>query len=155
LRFPVTVGPTAFVEHRGVRYSMPPASIGMPGTLFLYPDRVRVVARHHVAEHPRVPETGNTSWRPEHRAQMLAAVSGERGRLYLKRQQILELGPGAEAFLTEVVHARPWGWKGDVETLYVLLGTHGGVRLLAAMREALGRRLYGAEYVSDLLQETA
>jgi len=155
LRFPVTVGPTAFVEHRGVRYSMPPGAIGMPGTLFLYPDRVRVMARHHVAEHPRVPETGNTSWRPEHRAQMLAAVSGERGRLYLKRQQILELGPGAEAFLTEVVHARPWGWKGDVETLYVLLGTHGGVRLLAAMREALGRRLYGAEYVSDLLQETA
>jgi hypothetical protein len=86
---------------------------------------------------------------------MLAAVSGERGRLYLKRQQILELGPSAEAFLTEVVHARPWGWKGDVETLYGLLGTHGGVRLLGAMREALSRHLYGAEYVSDLLKETA
>lgn len=155
LRFPVTIGPTALVEHAGVRYSMPPAAIGMPGTLFLYQDRVRIVARQLAAEHPRRPDIGNTSWRPEHRAQMLAAVSGERGRLYLKRQQILELGPDAEAFLTEIVHTRRYTWKGDVETLYALLGTHGGARLLSAMRQALARQLYGAEYVADLLKESA
>lgn len=155
LRVAVTVGPTGHVEHEGYRYSMPVKSIGMPGTLFLYPDRVKVVARCFWAEHPRRPEVGNTSWRAEHRAQMLADVSGDRGKLYLKRQQIFELGADAVAFLTEVVHARPRVWKGDVEKLYDLLNRHGGTRLLVAMREATERRWIGAEYVAKLLKEPA
>jgi transposase len=155
LRFPVMVGPTGHVAHEGIRYSMPPASIGMPGTLFLFPDRVRVVARRFSVEHPRRPETGNTSWRPEDRAQMLAAVSGDRGKLYLKRQQILDLGTDALAFFTEIVHARPRVWRADVEKLYELLDTHGSARLLAAMREATRRNLFGAEYVARLIKEIA
>ncbi len=39
LRFPVTVRTTGFVEHAGIRYSMPPKTIGIPATLFLYSDR--------------------------------------------------------------------------------------------------------------------
>ena len=35
------VGPTGVVEHKKIRYSMPPESIGFSGTFFLYPDRVR------------------------------------------------------------------------------------------------------------------
>lgn len=89
LRFPVSVTVTAMVEYEGIRYSMPPKSIGMPGTLFLYPRRVRIVERHYDVEHPRLPDVGRTSYRPEHRAQLLAEVSGERGKLYLKRRPMI------------------------------------------------------------------
>jgi len=153
LRIPVQVSPTGHVDYEGVRYSMPARALGIPGTLFLYRDRVRVIAGRFSAEHPRRPETPGISWKPEHRADMLAFVSGERGKLYLKRQQIFELGSDAVDFLTEIVHARPRVWKPDVEKLYELLVEHGGQRLLEAMREAAGRRLFGAEYVAQLLRK--
>jgi len=155
LRIPLTVGVTAMVDYDGVRYSMPAKSIGMPATLFLYPDKVRIVARHFEVEHPRRPEAGVTSYRPEHRAQLLAEVSGARGKLYLKRQQLFELGQVVVDFLTEVVHARPRTWKGDVEKLHDLLTSKGSGPLIAAIQEALARRLFGAEYVADLIRETA
>lgn len=153
LRIAITVGVTAQVEHDGIRYSMPPEAIGMPGTLFLYPDRVRVVARHLEASHPRFPERGKVSFLPEHRASMLAKVSGKRAKLYFQRQQLLELGAPAEALLTEIVHSRPRTWKGDVERLFEALQAHGAADLLAAIRAALARELFGAEYVLDLLPQ--
>jgi len=155
VRFPITVGVTAMVEHEGIRYSMPPPSIGMPGTLFVYPCRVRIVARHYDVEHPRRPAVGDTSYHPEHRAQLLAEVSGQRGKLYLKRQQIFELGQPAVDFLTEIVHARPRTWKADVEKLHELLVSEGPPKLLEALQEALARRLFGAEYVTDLIRRIA
>lgn len=42
LRLPVRVGPTALVEHQGIRYAMPAGACGLPATLHLYPDRVRI-----------------------------------------------------------------------------------------------------------------
>lgn len=151
LRFPITVGVTGMVDFDGVRYSMPAKSIGMPGTLFLFPDRIRIVARKFEAEHPRRPEIGRTSYQPEHRAQLLAAVSGARGKLYSQRQQLFELGAPAVEFMTELVHARQFTWKEDVESLHALLMAHGPACLLAALREACARRLFGAEYVVDLI----
>lgn len=155
LRIPVVAGPTGHVSHEGVRYSMPARAMGVPGTLFLYRDRVRIVAGPFTAVHPRRPETPGVSWLPEHRAEMLAVVAGQRGQLYLKRQQIFELGADAVDFLTEVVHARARTWKGDVEKLYDLLLQCGAPRLLAAMRSATQRHLFGAEYVAQLLKESA
>lgn len=155
LRIPVLVGPTGHVSHDGVRYSMPARAIGLSGTLFLYPDRVKVVAGPFSAEHPRRPETPGVSWRPEHRAEMLAHVAGQRGQLYLKRQQLFELGADVVDFLTEIVHARPRVWKVDVEALYELLGAHGAPQLVSAVRTATQRHLFGAEYVRQLLKEPA
>lgn len=155
LRIPITVGLTAMVEYEGVRYSMPPKSMSMPGTLFLYPNRVRIVARHYDVEHPRRPEVGQTSYLPEHRADLVAEVHGDRGKLYLKRQQILELGRPALDFLTEVIHARPRTWRGDVEKLHDLLTAQGPQKVLTAIQEALSRRLFGAEYVVDFAREIA
>jgi transposase len=155
LKFPVLVGPTAQVEHQGYRYAMPAGAIGIPGTLFLYEDRVRIVAGKHVAEHPRVPAHGTTSYLESHRASALAAVSGERARLYVKRQQLLELGADMEGYLTEIVHRHPRTWKGDMEGLHALLLAAGPARLLAAIRAAIPRRLFGAQYVTALIAETA
>jgi hypothetical protein len=37
--------------HAGHPYSMPPDAIGLPGTLYLYRDRVRIVAGRYLAAH--------------------------------------------------------------------------------------------------------
>ena len=138
LRIAVTVRTTGFVEYERIRYSMPPTTIGIPGTLFLYPDRVRIVTRDgSEVEHPRRPAVGNTSYCSEHRVAKLAAVHGERAKLYQKRQEILELGPPAEKLLTEWVHHPGMNWKTQVEQLHDLLLGHGPLRTLRAIERVL------------------
>jgi transposase len=138
LRIAVTVRTTGFVEYDHIRYSMPPTTIGIPGTLFLYPQRVRIVTRDGTqVEHPRRPGVGNTSYRSEDRVAKLAAVHGERAKLYQKRQEILELGPPAEKLLTEWVHHPRMNWKVQVEQLHDLLVCHGPCRTLAAIERVL------------------
>src|SRR5262249_46450261 len=78
LRIPVYVGPTGTVVHEGHAYSMPPQAISMPGTLYLYADRVRIVAGRYEAMHPRKFAGHEGSSLAEHRAAMVAAVSGKR-----------------------------------------------------------------------------
>jgi transposase len=95
LRVPIVVGPTGAVLHDGHPYSMPPEAIGIAGTLFLYRDRVRVVAGRFDAVHPRQFAPGAPSTLPEHRAQHVAAVSGKRAKRYLQREHLLALGPSA------------------------------------------------------------
>lgn len=155
LRFPAFVGPTGFVEHHGYRYQMPSEAIGLAGTIHLYLDRVRIVAGRHVAEHPHIPAIGTVSYTEKDRAKALAMVSGDRARRYTQRQQLLELGAGAEAYLTEIVHRHPRTWRGDVEALHALLVSAGGVRLLAAIGQASSKKLFGAQDVTTVLKETA
>jgi transposase len=138
LRIAVTVHTTGFVEYERIRYSMPPTTIGIPGTLFLYPERVRIVTRDGTeVEHPRYPAVGRTSYRSEHRVAKLAAVHGQRAKLYQKRQEILELGPPAEKLLTEWVHHPRMNWKHQVEQLHDLLVRHGPARTLGAIEHVL------------------
>lgn len=150
LRFDVFVGPTSMVDFKGIRYAMPPEAIGFNGTLYLFPDRVRIVAGRYEQIHARFPDR-NLSYPHQLRTQHLARVSGERGRLYFQRQRLLELGPPAEHFLTELIHQRPRVWKGDIQKLYALLGQWGDEPLLKAIQVALMQGLIGAEYVADLL----
>src|SRR5215472_9436429 len=151
LRVPVVVGPTAEVVYDAVAYSMPPASIHVPATLHLYRDRVRIVAGRHVAEHRRRTADEPRVALPEHRAQMLSAVSGTRAKRYYKREQLLRLGAVAAHYLTELVHRRPKIWTDDVELLFEMLQTHGEDRLVAAFERALAENVFGAEYVARLL----
>lgn len=152
LRYPVHVGPTALVDFQGVRYAMPAGACGLPATLYLFPQRVRIVAgggRFQVI-HPRFPAYGKTSYLPGLRAEQLAAVHGTRKRLYFMRERILELGPVGEGYLTELVHARPRTWKGDVERLFMLLEEMGEEPFLRLLKRALFQEMYGAEYVIRL-----
>ena len=151
LRFSVHVGPTGLVSFQGYRYSMPPEAIGIPGMLWLYPERVRIVAGRFEREHVRVPEQGKDSFHPEDRTARLAQVAGKRGRLYLKRQEILDLGPAAETFLTEIVHRHRFTWQGEVEQLHGALVQHGPAALHRALAVAHERELYGAPHVLRLL----
>jgi transposase len=152
LRFAVTVGPTAMVTHQAIRYAMPAAACGLPATLWLYPDRVKIVTAgsHHEAVHPRFPTHGTVSYLPGQRAAQLAAVAGARKRLYFMRERMLELGPVGEGYLTELIHQRPHTWKGDVERLFGLLEELGDDRFRFVLQRALFQRLIGAEYVVQL-----
>ena len=153
LRFAVMVRPTGLVEHLGIRYSMPPKTIGIPATVFLYPERVRIVTKSGVeAEHGRWPPVGTTAYRPEDRVARLAAVCGRRGRLYLQRQEILELGPPAEALLTEWVHRPRYHWPSQVVALHGLLITHGPERVLRAIEQALASERIHARAIAWLLE---
>jgi len=138
LRIPVYVGPTGTVMHDGHAYSMPPEAISMAGTLYLYAERVRIIAGRHEAEHPRKFAAHEGSTLASHR--------------YLKRQQLLDLGEPALRYLTEIVHRRPRQWVGEVDRLHEVLQSHGPEILRRAMEEGLKEEVFSAAYVEDFLQ---
>lgn len=154
LRMPVSVSPTGVVLHDGHPYSMPPDAIGLPGTLYLYRDRVRIIAGRFGAEHERKFQPGDGSILPEHRAQRVAAVSGKRARRYLQRQHLIELGAAALGYLTELTHRRPRTWIHDVERLHELLQAHGDAALRAAFARGLAEQAIGVEYIAHYLGAT-
>jgi len=117
LRVPVFVGPTAEVVFEGVTYSMPPEATHHAGTLFLYEDRLRIVAGRFDVEHRRRRKGDPAAPLPEHRAAKLASVHGRRAVLYQKRQSLLDLRPCALALLTEITHREPMLANRRVEEL--------------------------------------
>jgi transposase len=154
LRIPITVGPTAMVGYDNQSYSMSPDSIGIPGTLFLYRERVKIVAGRYESEHRRLFGPPGKSMLPEHRAERVAAASGKRAKRYTQREHLLQLGPCALEYLTELTHRRPQVWIRDVDRLHDLLGRHGDEALKAAFTRALAEGVIGAEYIAHYLVET-
>lgn len=155
LRVPVSVGVTAMVLHETHLYSMPPEAIGLSATLYLFQDKVRIVAGRFTATHPRLRTPHAKSVLPEHRAEMVAAVSGKRAKRYYKREQLLGLGPIALEYLTELIYRRPKTWTTDVDEMYEMMQLHGDGPLLHALELSLGEKTFGAEYVSHFLQQNA
>ena len=137
LRIPIFVGPTAEVVHDGVPYTMPPEATHIAGTLFLYEDRVRIVAGRFESEQRRRKKGDPPSPVPEHRAAKIAAVHGDRAKLYEKREQLLKLGKSALALLTDITHREPQRSRMRVEERYELLEEHGDERLRAAIERAV------------------
>jgi transposase len=155
LRLPVTVGPTGMVLHDTHEYSMPPDALGIPGTLYLYGDRVRIVAGRYEAIHQRLFGPAGKSTLPEHRAQRVAAASGKRAKRYMQREHLLGIGAAALQYLTELTHRRPRVWVRDVERLHELLQQHGDEALRLAFERGLTERAIGAEYVAHYLSSAA
>jgi transposase len=151
LRVPIVVSPMATVLHDGHPYSMPPEAIGIAGTVFLYRDRLRILAGRYEAVHRRLFTPGEKSTLPEHRAQHVAAVSGKRAKRYLQREHLLELGRSALDYLTELTHRRPRIWIRDVDRLHALLATYGEDALRAAFTQGLAEQAIGAEYIAHYL----
>jgi len=151
LRLPIVVGATAYVTHDTHRYSMPPDAIGLSGTLYLHRDTVRIVAGRFEATHARLAEPNAIATLPAHRTQQVAAVSGKRGKRYLERQHLLELGPMVHEYLTELTHRRPRLWVQDVERMHALLQVHGVTATRAAFAQGLAARVFGAEYIAHYL----
>jgi hypothetical protein len=116
---------------------MPPEATHVAGTMFLYEDRVRIVAGRFVTEQRRRKKGDPPAPLPEHRAAKVAAVHGKRARLYEKRQQVLNLGADAMALLTELTHRAPKLSGRRVEDLYTLLEQYGDDVLRAAISRAV------------------
>lgn len=151
LRIPLTVGPTGYAVHDTHPYSMSPDALGLPCTLWLYRDRVKIVAGRFVAEHERKFGRDEGSTLPEHRAPRVAAVHGKRAKRYTKREHLLGLGEEALAYITELVHRRPKVWYRDVDELHDLLEVHGDVALRLAFARGLAERAFGHEYIAHYL----
>lgn len=151
LRIPITVGPTGEILHDTHRYSMPPDSLGIPGTLYLYRDRIRIVAGRYEAEHPRLFGSPGKSTLPEHRAQRVAAAAGKRAKRYMQREHLLGIGGVALEYLTELTHRRPRVWVRDVARLHDLLERHGDEALRGAFERGLSEHAIGAEYIAHYL----
>lgn len=151
LRLPLVVDPTGHVVHETHPYSMPPESIGLACTLWLYRDRVKIIAGRHVVEHPRKFGRGERSTLSEHRAKRVDAARGKRAKLYTKREHLLDLGSDAVAYLTEVVFRRENVWPRDVDELHDLLETHGENAMRAAFAHCLEHRVFGHEYIAHYL----
>lgn len=137
LRIPIFVGPTAEVIFEGMPYSMPPEATHVAGTLFLYEDRLRIVAGRFESLHRRRKKGEPPAPLPEHRAAKIASVHGKRAKLYEKRQQVLNLGADALALLTEITHREPKLAGRHVEDLYALLEKHGDDAMRAAVARAV------------------
>jgi transposase len=151
LRIPITVGPTGMVLHDTHTYSMPPDSLGIPGTLYLYRERVRIVAGRYEAEHRRLFGPPDKSVLAEHRAQRVAAASGKRAKRYMQREHLLGLGRVALEYLTELTHRRPRVWVRDVDRLHELLQRYGDAALRGAFERGLREQAIGAEYIAHYL----
>ena len=108
LRFPVRVGPTGMVSRETTtrcrqRLSTsrrpctcsPTACVSWPGDTG--------------TGHPRLHGRSRIFSLPDHRADLRGAVSSQIGCSYVKRQQLVELGPDAGQVLTELGHRRTAG----------------------------------------------
>jgi len=84
----------------------------------------------------------------------ISSVSGKRGKRYLKRQQLLDLGEVAFLYLTEIVHRRPREWFHDVDRLHEILQSNGREILCRAMEEGLKEQVFSAAYVERTLQRS-
>jgi hypothetical protein len=125
--------------------------MGIPGTLYLYRDRVRIVAGRFEAVHQRLFGAAAKSTLPEHRAQRVAAAAGKRAKRYMQREHLLEIGDAALEYLTELTHRRPRVWIRDVDRLHELLQQHGKDALRSAFERGLAEHAVGAEYIAHYL----
>ncbi|HEY6361572.1 MAG TPA: hypothetical protein VIX63_10740, partial [Vicinamibacterales bacterium] len=153
VRVPIVVGPTGEVIHDLHPYSMPADAIGIAGTLYLYRDRVQIIAGRFEVTHERKFQPGEGSMLPEHRADHVAAVSGKRAKRYLQREHLLKLGPAALAYLTELTHRRPQVWLRDIDRLHTLLATYGDDAMRAALARGVTEHAVGAEYIAHFLAD--
>ena len=149
----MTVSTTGFVEYDGFATRCPDHYVGIPGTLFPLsrpgPDRDRDDRSESIRDiRPwAAPATAaNTGAK-------LAAVHGERGKLYQKRQEMLELGPPAERLLTEWVHHPRINWKDQVEQLHELLLCHGPQRTLQAIQQVLHNGHHHVKAIAWILNQ--
>ena len=155
LRIPIVVGPTAEVLFEGAPYSMAPEAANVSGTLFLYEDRVHIFAGRFESLHRRRRAGEPPAPLPEHRAAKVAAVHGKRAKLYEKRQQILNLGRDALAFMTEALHHDPKRQTRLVESLFDLLQDYGDDAMREAFRGAVAARGHNLRDVQRQLRTSS
>jgi transposase len=154
IRVPVLVGPTAHASFEGNEFMLPAAAMGISGTVFVHESTLRfVVGKHQVVyDRPAADVKDKKFAHPHLRADFVKAVTGDRAKLFTKREQLLDVGQPAFDFLTELVHRKPRTWRGDVEKLHDLLLRYDSAPMFEAFQRALAQGTIGAEYVAHYLR---
>jgi hypothetical protein len=150
LRIPVSVSPTGVVMHEGHPYSMPPDAIGLPGTLYLYRDRVRIIAGRFSADHERQFQPGPARSCPSiapsasPRSPANAPVATCSVSICLISAPRRSLSHRADASPPAHVDSRS-------RAPARLLQTHGDGALRTAFDRGLAEQAVGAEYIGHYL----
>lgn len=136
LREHAQVSVEALVNVRSNRYSVPVAHVGLPVTVRLHRDRLRIWRDTElVADHPRAPDGARRRVVDvAHFAPLFPAKP--RAQVMLYRQALLDLGGPAAGFMTELSRRQRARLRPEVLGVYALYEEVGADRLLAAMDRA-------------------
>ncbi len=145
------VSAEALVAVHGNRYSVPVAHVGLPVTVRLHRERVRIWRNTDlVADHPRAPDGA--------RRRVVAVAhfaplfpKKPRAQVMLYRAALLELGEPATTFMTELSRRQRARLGPEVLAVYALYQEYGAADLLAAMTLAAQAGHYSAAALGSLL----
>jgi transposase len=156
VRVPIRIGPTGMVALEGNHYSMSPDSCGYSGTAHLFTDRIKFTAGKFSCEHNRFPKgAGRKSILAEHRNERLGAVNGKRGKHYLMRQHLFDLGEIGRQFIEACFIDRPRAWYDEVRQLHELLDEYGESAMRLAMHMAKAEDDFTSAAVRRLISDSA
>jgi transposase len=135
----------ALVAVAGNRYSVPVAHVGLPVTVRLHRERVRIWRDAScLADHPRAPDGARQRViDPAHFAPLFPTKPRAQAMLY--REVLLGLGGRAPAFLSELSRRHRARLREELLAVYALYEQTGGEALLTAMAQADDAGVYTAE----------
>jgi transposase len=152
---PGRVSAEALVAVLGNQYSVPIVHVGAPVTVRVHRERV-VLWRDttRLAEHGRAPDGAHQRVvEPEHYSLLFAKKP--RAQVMLYRDALVQLGPSARWYVSEVCRRRRAYLREEVVGIYTLYQQLGAARLVAAMEYASEQGAYSVEYLQALLTQAA
>jgi transposase len=152
---PVQVTREGLVWVEGNQYSVPVQHVGAPVGVRVHAERI-VIWRDadKIAEHRRAEEGAHRRIvEPSHFA--LLFERKPRAQVMLYRQALLDLGPTAYAYISELAHRQRTHLTSEVLAIYALFEQFGAANLLSAMELAAHANAYGAAYLQTLLASPA
>jgi transposase len=141
----------ALVAVAGNRYSVPVAHVGLPVTVRLHRERVRIWRDATcLADHPRAPDGARQRViDPAHFAPLFPQKPRAQAMLY--REVLLGLGGRAPAFLSELSRRHRARLREEILAVYALYEQAGADAVLAAMAQADDVGAYRAATLAELL----
>jgi transposase len=141
----------ALVAVAGNRYSVPIATVGLPVTVRLHRERVRIWRDAAcLADHPRAPDGARQRvLDPAHFAPLFPQKP--RAQVMLYREVLLGLGGRAPAFLSELSRRQRARLREEILAVYALYEQVGADALQAAIAQADEAGTYGADALALLL----
>ena len=141
----------ALVAAAGNRYSVPIATVGLPVTVRLHRERVRIWRDAAcLADHPRAPDGARQRViDPAHFAPLFPQKP--RAQVMLYREVLLGLGGRAPAFLSELSRRQRARLREEILAVYALYEQVGADALQAAIVQADEAGTYGADALALLL----
>src|SRR3954470_42051 len=148
---PGQVSSGALVAVLGNSYSVPIAQVSAPVTVRVHRERI-VIWRdaEWLAEHARAPDGApRRVVDPAHFAPLFGRKP--RAQVMLYREALLELGPIAQQYLSELSRRQRARLGPEVLAVYALYERCGAAELLAAMELAQAQGAFGAAYLGALV----